>query len=150
MCSSHATVRGLLHEAPDDERVIVVDNEASPEHLSRATPEAVDLMLVVAEPYFKSLETARRYSVMGRELGIPQVSILANKVRDDRDADAIEGFCEQHSLDLIAQIPFDPELAEAERAGVAPVDHDPSLPSVRTIAGLVDRLLGSRATVTGA
>ncbi len=143
MCSSHATVRGLLHEAPDAERVVVVDNEASPEHLSRATTEAVDVMLVIAEPYFKSLETARRYCVMGKQLGIPRVTVVANKVRDENDAAAIEGFCESNGLDLFAQVPFDPMLAEAERAGAAPIDHAPSAPSVRAIADLVDKVLAT-------
>lgn len=141
MCSSHATVRGLLHEAPDAERVVVVDNEASPEHLSRATTEAVDVMLVIAEPYFKSLETARRYCVMGKQLGIPRVTVVANKVRDENDAGAIEGFCESNDLELFAQIPFDPMLGEAERAGVAPVDHDASAPSIQAVSSLVDRVL---------
>lgn len=89
MCSSHATVRGLLHALPADDSVVVVDTEASPEHLSRSTIEAVELMLVVAEPYFKSLETARRYSRMGTQLGIPRVAIIANKIASDDDEAAV-------------------------------------------------------------
>lgn len=146
MCSSHATVRGLLHEVPDDDRVVVVDNEASPEHLSRATTEAVDVMLVVAEPYFKSLETARRYCVMGEQLGIPQIRVIANKVRDANDAAAIEEFCESSGIEISGQVPFDPMLGTAERAGVAPVDHDHSAPSVEAVARLVDQVLASKRT----
>ncbi len=141
MCSSHATVRGLLHELPADEGVVVVDNEASPEHLSRSTTEAVDVMLVVAEPYFKSLETARRYSVMGKDLGIPKVAVLANKVRDENDEQAIREFCESHGMELQAIIPFDSALGAAERAGVAPVDYDPSTPSVKAVQDLVEQVL---------
>ncbi len=141
MCSSHATVRGLLHELPADDSVVIVDAEASPEHLSRATIEAVDLQLVVAEPYFKSLETARRYSKLGRDLGIPKVVIVANKVRNEEDQAAIEGFCESHDMQLFAVIPFDSMLAGAERAGVAPLDYDPQAASMAAIVAMYDRIV---------
>lgn len=145
MCSNHATVRGLLHELPDEGPFVLVDNEASPEHLSRSTTEAVDILLVVAEPFFKSLETARRYSIMAKELGIPQVSVVANKVRDPNDLAAIQAFCETNDMELMGQVPFDDMLGSAERAGVAPVDFDDGAPSVTAVAGLVDRVVATAA-----
>jgi len=143
MCSNHATVRGLLHELPAEGPFVLVDNEASPEHLSRSTTEAVDHLLVVAEPYFKSLETARRYSIMATELGITQVSVVANKVRDPNDMAAIDEFCETNDMKLIGEIPFDEMLGSAERAGTAPVDFDDTAPSVRAITDLVDQVLAT-------
>lgn len=143
MCSNHATVRGLLHELPDEGPFVLVDNEASPEHLSRSTTEAVDILLVVAEPYFKSLETSRRYSIMAKELGIPQVSVVANKVRDTNDLNAIEEFCDTNDMELLGQVPFDDMLGKAERAGVAPVDFDDGAPSVKAIGVLVDQVLAT-------
>lgn len=144
MCSSHATVRGLLHELPSNERLVLVDAEASPEHLSRATVEAVDVQLIVAEPYFKSLETARRYSALGKNLGIPDVAIVANKVRSSEDEAAIRQFCESHGMDLFGVIPFDEALGRAERAGVAPLDFAPAGASVAAITDLLERV-GERA-----
>ncbi len=142
MCSSHATVRGLLHELPTgDLDVVVVDNEASPEHLSRSTTEAVDVMLVVAEPYFKSLETARRYAGLGKDLGIANVVVVANKIRGEDDLSAIQGFCDSHDLKLLGAVPFDETLAQAERSGVPPLEHDPGAPSVRAVEGLVEHIL---------
>lgn len=143
MCSSHATVRGFLHEIGGDSPVVVVDNEASPEHLSRATIEAVDVMLVVAEPYFKSLETARRYSGLGRDLGIERVAVVANKVRGDQDREAIEEFCDSHDMDLVTVVGFDESLGLAERSGVAPIDYDESSASIETLRELADEVLAS-------
>lgn len=119
---------------------VVVDAEASPEHLSRATVEAVDMQLVVAEPYFKSLETARRYSTLGRDLGIPNVVIVANKVKNDEDEQAIRDFCETRDMELFAVVPFDPMLAAAERAGQAPLDFDPEAPSVQAVKKIWERV----------
>lgn len=121
--------------------MVVVDNEASPEHLSRSTTEAVDVMLVVAEPYFKSLETARRYTRMGKDLGIPRVAVIANKVRDASDDAAIREFCEGNDMEVAGVIPFDSALSEAERAGMAPVDYDPEAPSVRAVGALLEQVL---------
>lgn len=141
MCSSHATVRGLLHDLPSDDSVVIVDAEASPEHLSRATVEAVDTQLVVAEPYFKSLETARRYSRLGKELGIGDVTIIANKIRNSEDEDAIRSFCEANEMELFAVVPFDETLSTAERAGQAPLDHDPASPAVQAVTDVFERLV---------
>jgi len=51
----------------------VLDMEAGVEHLSRGTTRNTDTLLVVAEPYYKSLETAARVAALGRELGIARV-----------------------------------------------------------------------------
>lgn len=119
---------------------MVVDAEASPEHLSRGTIEAVDLQLVVTEPYFKSLETARRYSKLGTELGIPNVVIVANKVRNNDDAEAIGSFCDSHGMELFGTVPFDESLGKAERAGIAPIDFDSESPSVAAITDMYGRI----------
>lgn len=140
MCSSHATVRGLLHDLPGEDLFVLVDAEASPEHLSRATVEAADMQLVVAEPYFKSLETARRYSQLGKELGIPNVVIVANKVRSPADEEAITEFCEQRGMELFSVLPFDEMLGRAERAGTAPLDFDPDAPVVKAIEDIAARM----------
>lgn len=140
MCSSHATVRGLLHELPNEDVFVLVDAEASPEHLSRATVEAADLQLVVAEPYFKSLETARRYSQLGQELGIPNVVVVANKVRNSEDEKAIRDFCDERDMELLAVVPFDESLGRAERAGAAPLDFDPGSEVVKAVGQIAERM----------
>lgn len=141
MCSSHATVRGLLRELPTGARLIIADMEASPEHLTRATPEAVDVLVAVAEPYFRSLEAARRQATLARDLGIARVAVVANKVRDTGDGEAIAAFCDRHGLELLGSVPYDDTLGQADRARVAPVDHDAQAPAVTAVGCLVSQLL---------
>jgi CO dehydrogenase maturation factor len=131
----------VLRELRSDGLLVIVDMEASPEHLARSTAEAVDLMLVVAEPYFRSLETARRTVALAAGLGIPKVRVVANKLRDAGDRDAVELFCARHGMQLIGTVPFDEALGDAERAGGALADHDGGAPSLRAIDRLVDRVL---------
>ncbi|MEX2553076.1 MAG: carbon monoxide dehydrogenase, partial [Actinomycetota bacterium] len=82
-----------MKEVPDDDRMVIVDTGASPEQFTRGTTDSIDVMLVVAEPYFKSLETARRYHGFARQLGIPRTWVISNKVRGAEDGKAIEEFC---------------------------------------------------------
>lgn len=143
MCSAHATVRGLLGELVargDDRRDIIVDMEAGLEHLSRGTGKHVSQVLAVLEPYYRSMETVRRIAGLAEELGVGRVAVVANKVRDDADRQAIAGFCRSHDLDMVAEIPYDVSLAESERAGQSPVDHAPGAPAVAAIRRLAERL----------
>jgi len=123
LCGLHATVRTVIGAASDDPHdVCILDTEASPEHLSRGTAKYADALLAVVEPYYKSLETGRRMAMLAKDLGLPRVALVANKLRDERDEDVVAQFASQCGLELAGRIPFDDLFADAERAGVAPLD----------------------------
>jgi CO dehydrogenase maturation factor len=137
----HATVRSVIEAHPDAaEAVCILDTEASPEHLSRGTAQYAETMLVVVEPYYKSLETGRRMSVLGKDLGLRRVALVANKLRDDRDRAAVEEFARANDLEIAGFIPFDDGMPDAERAGAAPLDHDPDTPAVAAIGEIARSL----------
>src|ERR671936_342867 len=103
MCRAHATVRGVLDGlVAGTDRLAIVDLEAGLEHLSRGTARHVDTMLIVAEPYFKSLETARRSFALARDLGIDALHLVANKVRAASEEAAIRDFATRHGLPVLA------------------------------------------------
>lgn len=144
MCGAHATVRGLLGELITRpalaDRDLVVDMEAGLEHLSRGTGRHVSAFLAVLEPYYRSMETVRRISDLAAELGVAAVQVVVNKVRTPEDRAAIAAFCETHRLRVVAEIPFDPALAEAERTGQPPIEAMPDAPAVAAIRALAERL----------
>lgn len=148
MCRAHATVRGLIRELIEgtgEGRDVVLDLEAGLEHMSRGTPRHVDALLAVVEPYFRSLETGRRVVELARELEVPGIYAVANKVRDEADRSAIEEFCGRHDLPVLAVVPYDDGLIAAEREDTAPVDYDPAGPAVREIRLLAGKLVERRA-----
>ncbi|MGI9039335.1 MAG: hypothetical protein ACR2GQ_10785 [Gemmatimonadota bacterium] len=128
-------------EGDTGKRDVVLDLEAGLEVMSRATPRYVDVLLAVVEPYFRSLEAGKRVVELAKGLEVPRVYVVANKVRSEADAAAIESFCDNHDLELIRSIPFDEGLIEAERAGKAPIDYDPASPAVSEIRELAGVLL---------
>jgi len=142
LCSAHATVSGLLADVGQElDFVTILDLEASPEHLSRGTTRNVDALLLVVEPYYRSYETARRMAALAAELPIPRVSVVANKLRTTTDADAINEFCERHSLSIEGELPWSTEVLDADKAGVPLLDYDPSGPVVAAVGKIADRLL---------
>ena len=131
----HATVRSVIESASSAaEDVCILDTEASPEHLSRGTAQYSETMLIVVEPYYKSLETGRRMALLGRDLGIPRVGLVGNKVRDGHEAEAVGEFAARHGIELAGLVPFDEGLPESERAQQAPLDFAPDGPAVAAIA----------------
>jgi CO dehydrogenase maturation factor len=144
LCSAHASVRGFLGEIaskPTSDRHVIVDMEAGLEHLSRGTGRHVSRIVAVLEPYYRSMETARNVASLARDLGVTDVVVVANKVRDEADRAAISDFCRAHDMRLVGEVPFDSELAAVERRGRAPIDDAPDSPAVRAIRDLATTLL---------
>ncbi len=123
------------------EGVTVMDMEASIEHMSRGTVRYVDALLVVLEPYYRSMETAGRTVPLARGLGIERIYGIANKLRSPQDAEAVEAYCRKHDLPLIAKIPFDDNVVEADRTGRAVIDYDVTAPIVEELSHVADFLL---------
>ena len=144
MCGAHATVRGFLGElvakSPDAFDVIV-DMEAGLEHLSRGTGKHVSRFLAVVEPYYRSMETARRVADLAAELGIAEVGAVLNKIRNEADREAVTSFCVVHRMKIVGEIPYDAGLADAERAGQPPLDYGPESASVVAMRRLAADLM---------
>jgi len=118
-CPAHASARGLLAQALDDEAdVAVLDLEDGLEHLERpsGTVAHTDLLLVVMEPSRKSSVTAERMITMATRHGIERVALVGNKGRSLDGVtfrDAARGF----DVPLAGIVPDDPAIVEADRAG---------------------------------
>jgi CO dehydrogenase maturation factor len=121
--------------------VTILDNEASIEHMTRGTVRTADVLLIVTEPYYRSLETTGRLVPLARELGIPHLWAVANKLRTDRDELAVREYCERHGIEVLAAVPFDQQVTEADDLGLALLDHAPGSPAAQAIERLVDLLM---------
>ncbi|MGH7687499.1 MAG: hypothetical protein ACREN2_11885 [Candidatus Dormibacteria bacterium] len=146
MCGTHAAVRGILRELiAYGDGVTLADMEAGIEHLSRATVSDVDLLLVVVEPFYKSIYTAQKVIEMARELGIGRIVAVANKVRNDEDRTAITRAVGKWDVAIIAEVPFDEQLREAEQNQQAPMDVAADSAAVMAIRALADTILATAA-----
>lgn len=78
----NALIASLLLDKND---TVIMDMGAGIEHLSRGTARGVDMMLVVVEPGRNSINTARQVERMAKDLGIPKIGVIANKIRSERE-----------------------------------------------------------------
>jgi CO dehydrogenase maturation factor len=134
LCSAHAVVSALLKDLdamPDT--ITLLDMEASPEHLSRGTAREANALVLVAEPYFRSLEAVKLQARLAAETAIGRVVVVANKCRSDNDFAGITEFCANHELDLIARIPWGDEVLDADAATTPLLDFAPDSPVVEAV-----------------
>lgn len=122
------------------DKITVMDMEASLEHLSRGTVRHVDVMLIVTEPYYRSLETARRTLPLARALGINHIYAVVNKYRSAEDEKAVTDFCKNNDLEIIARIPFDSEVTQADLEGKSLYDFNPNASVVKEVEKLAETL----------
>lgn len=95
------------------------------------------LMVTVVEPTVKSFVTARRLARRAAQEDAPRLVAIANKVEQGGDGQWV---ADESGLEVIAAIPRDPTVVDADRAGVALVDHGPDAPATAAIRSLVERL----------
>lgn len=114
--------------APDWD--VVADLEAGPTTPFENYHAFSDDVAVVVGPAWRSAMTARRLLPM---VGDRRTIVVANRFRDEPD---------HPGLTPQMRIPYDPDLAQAEREGLAPLDACPGSPAVGAISRLADLLTG--------
>jgi CO dehydrogenase maturation factor len=127
----------LLREIEGDGRTVLGDLEAGVGVLSSMEKGSLDIVLVVANPTPKSIEVARRAveAAVAREI---RVLVIANRVADDEDLEAISEVLGEHDMVVV---PEDPVIARADAEGLAPIDLDDTSPGVRAIIEISERLV---------
>ena len=116
--------RIINHLVLRSDDVVILDMEAGLEHLGRGTTEGMDQFIVVIEPGARSVQTYRNVKRLAEDLGVSQVRVVANKVRDEKD----EAFVKSKipAEDLLGFIHYNSEVIDADRQGKSPFDFSPS------------------------
>ncbi|NLZ38049.1 MAG: AAA family ATPase [Firmicutes bacterium] len=112
----YAVLSNLLLDKDD---VVIMDMSAGIEHLTRGTSRGVDMIIIVTEPTRVSVQTAKVVQQLARELGIKNIKILANKIRNAKEQAFIQD--QFKSSELLAMVPFAEEVLEnsmAEESGL--------------------------------
>jgi CO dehydrogenase maturation factor len=147
ICPESTLLKALItHIVLQRNEVVVMDMEAGIEHLGRATARAVDKLIVVVEPGRRSIDTAERIKKLASEIGLTNIKVVGNKIRNDKDKE----FLKKHLSDFkfIAFLPYDNALIEADLNGISPFNTNS--PAKEIVKKMVTTLVhGSRFTVQG-
>jgi len=126
MCPESTLLRALVtHLLVGRKDVVILDMEAGVEHLGRGTASAVDAFIIVVEPGRRSLDTARMVRDLAREIRVPHLYIVGNKVRNDSDRRFIEA--NSPDLPVIGFLSQTADAIEADLQGAAAFDLAPTL-----------------------
>lgn len=121
VCPEHVMLKRIInHMVLRSDDVVILDMEAGLEHLGRGTTSGMDQFIVVIEPGARSVQTYKNVKRLASDLGVKQVRVVANKVRNEDDEEYIKA--KIPAEDLLGFIHYNTEVIDADRQGLSPYD----------------------------
>lgn len=132
ICPESTILKALMtHLVLYRDDIVLMDMEAGVEHLGRATSGSVDALVVVVNPGARSRAAAEQINKLGKDIGIKNIVILGNRIRDEKDESLIkEAFANYPILGFLPEIE---EIVEADREGRRPFDDINEAPQEITV-----------------
>jgi CO dehydrogenase maturation factor len=141
MCAPTAVIRALLrYLVVETNEAIILDLEAGVEHIGRGTARQVDVLLIVVDSNFKSLEIAKHIHDLAYEAGMKQLYLVGSRVMNNEQKVAIQTFADKNKLQVLDFIPFDTKITESDMMGKTPLVNKDFV-SVKTIDNICEFLL---------
>ncbi len=129
ICPESTILKALMtHLVLYRDDIVLMDMEAGVEHLGRATSGSVDALVIVVNPGARSRNAATQIKKLGTEIGIKNIIVLGNRVRDDEDKQLIEKSLQGH--EILGYLPELEEIVTCDRNGVRPFENINEAPQV--------------------
>jgi CO dehydrogenase maturation factor len=140
ICPESVMLKTLItHLILARDEVVVLDMEAGIEHLGRGTASSVNKLIVVVEPGKRSIETAHQIKKLAQDLGLKNIVLVGNKVRNDQDKEFL--IRQLPGFTFLGFLPYNNQIIEADLEGRAPFEKDQLLHL--EVTKFVDQLLQS-------
>lgn len=134
-----ATVRYInLREG----EVILMDTQAGVEHFGRALAQGFKQAVLITDATFNSVQVVKHSALLAKELNIPYIHLVINRVRSDKDITKVHNILGE-TVSYITEefhLPYEEKLLEYE-PNVGPlIDYDPGLSFVTELKHLQNSL----------
>jgi CO dehydrogenase maturation factor len=140
ICPESVMLKTLItHLILARDEVVVLDMEAGIEHLGRGTASSVNKLIVVVEPGKRSIETAHQIKKLAQDLGLKNIVLVGNKVRNEKDKEFL--LRQLPGFTFLGFLPYNDQIIEADLEGRAPFEKDQVLNL--EVSKFVDQLLQS-------
>lgn len=138
-CYANNVLKQALAEISGSYPYVVLDNEAGLENLSRRIVQKVNLLVMVADPSQRGLETLRRLHALAREMeiGYDRLALVINRLRHDVLPAELANLQQETGAAFVLGLPDDVVLAEFGEQGRSLLD----VPAGNPVAGRIDGLL---------
>ena len=103
--------------------LILIDGAPGIGCVATAAIADVDLALIVTEPTLAGIHDMERVAELIRHFNIPMVVINNKYDVNEENSQQIRDYCRQHSLELLAELPYDETVTEAMVKGVPLVEY---------------------------
>jgi CO dehydrogenase maturation factor len=141
-CAANHLLRSIIDELAGNYRMLVIDNEAGMEHISRRTTRDVDVLFIITDPTLRGLKAAESILEMSRdlEINIHKRMLILNRVVGDLPQPLQEAV-DQLDVEVGAVIPADPKINELDALGKPLINLNGESPAQREVSKLTNKLL---------
>lgn len=142
-CFANGILREATDRLSDNYKLMVIDNEAGLEHLSRRTTKNVDIMFAVSECSKRGIEAAARVKQLIEELklDVKDIYLIVNRVPPEGLSDDIKQTIENYGLKLAGTVPMDMKVFEYDNKGIPLVQLPKDSDAVKTSRQIFDEIL---------
>ena len=143
-CYANNVLKNALGEIAKHYPYVVLDNEAGLENLSRRIVQKVDLLVMVADPSRRGLETVRRLHALAREMeiGFERLAIVVNRLRQDSLPAEVDAIRTETGARFVLGLPDNPAAASVAERGGAIAELPPDNELVRRVDDFLNKVLG--------
>jgi CO dehydrogenase maturation factor len=143
-CAANHMLRTIIDDLARNYRMLIIDNEAGMEHISRRTTRDVDVLVIVTDPTLRGVKAAESILELSHELeiNVHHRVLVLNRVVGELPQPLQEAI-DQMDIELGAMIPADPAINELDAVGKPLINLNGDSPVQREIDKLTEKLLES-------
>jgi len=150
LCPENTVLNAVVgHIGLRDDEIILMDTQAGVEHFGRALARGFQHAVVLTDPTFSGMQVAVHTARLARDLGIPGIHLVVNRVATPSDVDRALALLEGEggfAFTSRSFLPYDPRLLE-EEPSVGPLLDGRSSPLLEAVTDLAGRVLRTKVVV---
>ncbi len=141
-CYANNVLKQAIQTIAANYACVVIDNEAGLENLSRRIVTKVDLLILVADPSKRGLDTLRRLYDLAREMDVQfgRLAIALNRLRRPNLPLGLDEIRRHSGASDLLALPDDPDLAAFDEVGRPLSALPPENPVVHRLDTFLDAL----------
>ncbi|MBW2644663.1 MAG: AAA family ATPase [Deltaproteobacteria bacterium] len=117
-CHANSLLSKYMDQLAGNYSMLVMDNEAGMEHISRLVAREPEVLLIVSDPTFRGVQAAERILNLSKELnlGVKNAYLIINRVVGSLP-ESVDEFIKKSKITLAGCVPEDNMVAEFDAKG---------------------------------
>jgi len=142
-CHANTLLSRYMDILCENYRVLVMDNEAGMEHISRLVARRADILLIVSDPSQRGIQAARRIRDLAREMKVDMKKdyVIINRVSGELPA-AVKDAVDAAGLNLAGCVPEDEAISRYDTEGRPTVQLPDDARSVQALNEIFETIIG--------